>query len=67
MLWSVQDQIQHSLRDVRWNVPVYLGPQEAVSYREQVTTSDCFWPKEAILLRTQRPDVALSGPFKNSR
>jgi aspartate carbamoyltransferase catalytic subunit len=34
-LLGVQDQVQHSLRDVGWRVPVYLGPQEDVPYRDQ--------------------------------
>lgn len=34
-LLGVQDQIQHSLRDVGWRVPIFLGPDEAVPYREQ--------------------------------
>lgn len=34
-LLGVQDQIQHSMRDVGWRVPVYLGPDEAVPYWEQ--------------------------------
>ncbi len=34
-LLGVQDQIQHSLRDVGWRVPIYLGPDEAVPYAEQ--------------------------------
>lgn len=34
-LLGVQDQIQHSLRDVGWNVPIYLGPDETVAYWAQ--------------------------------
>jgi len=34
-LLGVQDQIQHSLRDVGWRVPVFLGPDETVPYQEQ--------------------------------
>lgn len=31
-LLGVQEQLQHSLRDVGWRVPVYLGPEEEVPY-----------------------------------
>jgi len=34
-LLGVQDQIPHSLREVAWRVPVYLGPDEEVPYRDQ--------------------------------
>jgi len=34
-LLGVQDQVQHSLREVGWRVPVYLGPEEEVPYRDQ--------------------------------
>ncbi|WP_122858334.1 aspartate carbamoyltransferase, partial [Pseudomonas viridiflava] len=34
-LLGVEDQVQRSLRDVGWRVPIYLGPDEVVPYREQ--------------------------------
>ena len=33
-LLGVEDQVQHSLREVGWRVPVYLGPDDEVPYRD---------------------------------
>jgi aspartate carbamoyltransferase catalytic subunit len=34
-LLGVDDQVQHSLREVGWRVPVYLGPGDEVPHRDQ--------------------------------
>ncbi len=34
-LMGVESQVQHSLREVGWRVPVYLGPEDEVPYRDQ--------------------------------